>query len=152
MTNDGKERLVLDPYARSMAAFDSNGPDKVGKAAVVDLSRTNPAGWEDDTYVEVEDQVDVIIYEMSVRDFTISADSGVPEEKRGTYIGFIEKIPHLVDLGITHVQLMPVLNFYYGNELDRSFENKGSAGKPIITGVMTHIITLPLKDGIPGSD
>lgn len=129
VTNDGKERLVLDPYARSMAAFDSNGPDKVGKAAIVDLSRTNPAGWEDDTYVEVEDQVDVIIYEMSVRDFTISADSGVPEEKRGTYIGFIEKIPHLVDLGITHVQLMPVLNFYYGNELDRSFENKGSAGE-----------------------
>ena len=122
-------RLVLDPYARSMAAFDSDGPDKVGKGAVVDLDQCNPEGWELDDYVSIEDQEDVIIYEISVRDFTISEDSGVEEEKRGTYTGFIEKIPHLTDLGITHVQLMPVLNYYYGNERDRSFENRGSAGE-----------------------
>lgn len=129
VTNNSEEKTVLDPYARSMAAFNSNGADKVGKAVVVDLEKTNPAGWEDDTYVDLKAQEDAIIYEMSVRDFTISADSGVEKEKRGTYLGFIEKIPHLVDLGVTHVQLMPVLNFYYGNETDRSFENKGSAGE-----------------------
>ena len=129
VSHDGQEKTVLDPYARSMAAFNSNGPDKVGRAAVVDLEQTNPVGWSDDNYVRLPVQEDVIIYEMSVRDFTISADSGVAEEKRGTYLGFIEKIPHLVDLGVTHLQLMPVLNFYYGNEYDRSFEEGGSAGE-----------------------
>ncbi|AZR74890.1 type I pullulanase [Anoxybacter fermentans] len=129
VTNGGKTKRVLDPYARSMAGFDSNGPDKVGKGAIVDLDRTDPEGWENDTYVKLKDQEDVIIYEISVRDFTIAENSGVSPEKRGTYVGFIEKIPHLVELGITHVQLQPVQNFYYGNEYDRSFENKGSAGE-----------------------
>ncbi|MFP4662048.1 MAG: type I pullulanase [Halanaerobiales bacterium] len=124
-----EEKIVLDPYARSMAAFNSNGSDKVGKAAVVDLSQTNPDGWENDNYVKLEDQEDAVIYEMSVRDYTISSDSGVADQKKGTYLGFIEKIPHLVNLGVTHVQLMPVVNFYYGDEFDRSFENIGSAGE-----------------------
>lgn len=129
VVNNGEMKNVLDPYAKSMAAFNSNSAEKVGRAAIVDLASTDPEGWEDDTYVNLEDQEDVVIYEMSVRDFTISDDSGVAEDKKGTYLGFIEKIPHLKELGITHVQLMPVVNFYYGNELDKSFENIGSAGE-----------------------
>ncbi len=130
VVNGGEKNRVLDPYAKSMPAFDSfEGDDKVGKAAVVDLEKTNPAGWEDDDYIKVEDQEDVVIYEMHIRDFTISADSGVDDKLKGTYEGFKEKIPYLKDLGITHVQLMPLQNFYYGNELDKSFENKGSVGE-----------------------
>ncbi|ACL70702.1 pullulanase, type I [Halothermothrix orenii H 168] len=129
VTNNGQTRNALDPYARSMAGFNSNGPDKVGKGAIVDLDLTDPEGWNQDDYVSIEDQEDVVIYEMSVRDFTISVDSGVDFEKKGTYLGFIDKIPHLKDLGITHVQLMPVLNFYYGNEFNKDFENIGSAGE-----------------------
>lgn len=129
VTNAGVTKAVLDPYARSMAEFNSNGADKVGKGAIVDLAKTNPTGWEKDKYVSVKDQEDVIIYEMSVRDFTIAANSGVAAEKRGTYLGFIQKIPHLKELGVTHVQLMPIQNFYYGNEVDKAFENKGSAGE-----------------------
>ena len=129
VTNGTVTKIVLDPYAKSMAGFDLNGQDKVGKGAVVDLTSTNPTGWNKDTYVKVKDQEDVIIYEISVRDFTSAENSGVSPEKRGTYLGFIEKIPYLKELGVTHVQLMPVQNFYFGNEYDRSFENRGSAGE-----------------------
>jgi pullulanase len=122
VANFGKTRRILDPYARSMAAFDSGGSDPVGKGAVVDLDRTHPVGWEVDRPIKVENQEDVIIYEMSVRDFTIAANSGVEPRLRGTYQGFIQKIPHLQELGITHVQLLPVQNWYYGNERNREYE------------------------------
>ncbi|MGM0369829.1 MAG: type I pullulanase [Bacillota bacterium] len=122
VNNSGRRTKVLDPYAKAMSGFDITR-DKLGKGAIVDLDSTNPTGWEDDDYVSVEDKCNVIIYEMSVRDFTISASSEVEAEKRGTYLGFIEKIPYLKELGITHVQLMPVLNFYFGNEYKKDFED-----------------------------
>ena len=52
-----------------------------------------------------------IIYEMHVRGFTRHPSSGVGEETRGTYAGLIEKIPHLQQLGITAVELLPVFQF-----------------------------------------
>lgn len=128
VNNGGQYKMVLDPYARSMAAFNSDGLDKVGKAAIIDLSKTTPQGWAGDRYVTLKAQEDAIIYETSVRDFTIAANSGVSPELRGTYRGFIAKIPYLKELGITHVQLLPVQNWYYGNESNRQFE--AEAGPP----------------------
>lgn len=128
VNNGGQYKMVLDPYARSMAAFNSDGLDKVGKGAIIDLAQTNPKGWSEDKYVTLKAQEDAIIYETSVRDFTIAASSGVSPELRGTYRGFIAKIPYLKELGITHVQLLPVQNWYYGNESNREFEAK--AGPP----------------------
>lgn len=52
-----------------------------------------------------------IIYEMHVRGFTASQTSGLEEGVRGTYRGLIEKIPYLVELGITAVELLPVYQF-----------------------------------------
>ena len=52
-----------------------------------------------------------IIYEMHVRGFTRHPSSGVPESKRGTYAGLIEKIPYLKKLGVTAVELLPVFQF-----------------------------------------
>ncbi len=51
---------------------------------------------------------DLIIYEMHVRGFTQHPSSGVSH--RGTYLGFIEKIPFLKKLGINAVELMPVFD------------------------------------------
>ncbi|GAB6100540.1 hypothetical protein JCM16358_24190 [Halanaerocella petrolearia] len=107
-----------------MAGFDIN-KDSIGKGAVVDLEQTNPQEWENDDYIELDQPQDAVVYEMSVRDFTVASNSGVEEEKRGTYLGFIDKIPHLKELGITHVQLMPILNFYYGNEYKKEYEDVG---------------------------
>lgn len=53
-------------------------------------------------------QKDLVVYEMGVRAFTADESSGLPPEVRGTYRGVIEKIPHLVELGVTAVELLPV--------------------------------------------
>lgn len=119
---------ALDPYARSMAAF-SEKEGGVGRAAIVDLTlaKANPkGGWAANKYINLTKKEDAIIYEVSVRDFTISADAGV-KNPAGTYSAFIEKLPYLKSLGVTHIQLMPVLNFYYGNESNKAFESRGTA-------------------------
>lgn len=51
---------------------------------------------------------DAVIYELHVRNFTRHPSSGVSEDKRGTFAGIVEKIPYLLDLGVTIVELMPV--------------------------------------------
>ena len=115
---------VLDPYALSMASY--RGKGGAGRAAIVDLesSKAYPEGGMDAPYYPLTQREDAVIYEVSVRDFTISSDSGVTELP-GTYKAFIEKIPYLKSLGITHVQLLPVLNFYFNDENDKSYDNRG---------------------------
>ena len=120
-------RLALDPYAKSMDAYLNEGGN--GRAAIVNPARTAlPGGWnglenaQDGGYYQKRE--DAIIYEVSVRDFTISPDAGV-RERPGSYAAFIEKLPYLRDMGVTHIQLMPVLNFYYTNETDTSYDNSG---------------------------
>lgn len=118
------ENVVLDPYALSMDAFTGSGP---GRGAVVDPAKAQPkGGWEGYTDVKLAKREDAIIYEVSVRDFTIGPDAGV-KGRPGSYLAFIEKIPYLKELGVTHVQLLPVLNFYYTNELETGFEANGRA-------------------------
>lgn len=115
---------VLDPYAVSMAAYRNDGT--VGRGAIVDLN--SPKALPDGgmaSYVQLAKREDAVIYEMSVRDFTISSDAHV-RAVPGTYAAFIEKIPYLKSLGITHVQLMPVINFFYNDEFNTSYENSGS--------------------------
>jgi pullulanase len=87
---------------------------------VMDMSRTDPVGgWA--PHPQFLEREDAVIYEVHVRDFTIDASSGVPAEKRGKYLGLIERgtrfqgaktgIDHLLELGVTHVQLLPVYDF-----------------------------------------
>lgn len=115
-------KLVLDPYAKSMAAWDNENTqgELVGKAAIV-----NPAalGPELD-YAKIEgfiDREDAIIYEAHVRDFT--SDPSIEQELQapyGTFAAFGERLDYLKRLGVTHIQLMPVLSYYYVNEHDRA--------------------------------
>lgn len=116
---------VLDPYAKSMAAYRNEGGN--GRAAIVNLAspKALPAGGMSASPVKLAQREDAVIYEMSVRDFTVSPDSGV-KGKAGTFTAFIEKIPYLKSLGITHVQLMPVLNFYFTDETNQAYEGSGT--------------------------
>ncbi len=119
-----RESIALDPYALSMDAFTGSGP---GRGAVVDMAKAQPVGgWEGYTDIVLAKREDAIIYELSVRDFTIGTDAGT-KARPGSYLAFIEKIPYLKELGVTHVQLMPVLNFYYTDELDTAFEANARA-------------------------
>lgn len=119
VTNAGTTKTVLDPYAKAMAAFDSDTDTSAGRGVLYDTTKTGSVA---NSYVTLSHREDAVIYEVSVRDFTISADSGVVEAKRGTYEGFIDKLDYLKSLGVTHIELLPVLNFYYGNESSRTYE------------------------------
>ncbi|KAB7663640.1 pullulanase [Bacillus sp. B1-b2] len=124
VTNEGKISKVLDPYAKSMAAFTvstegqpgSDG-DTVGKAAIVDLESTNPANFNGVEIEGYEKREDAIIWEVHVRDFT--SDPTIQTEingRWGTYKAFIDKLDYIKSLGVTHVQLLPVMAWYWGDE------------------------------------
>ncbi len=110
------EKILLDPYAMAVYfpdTFDREaarrpGPND-GKAPLGVIDPDREFDWEGDRYVQHGH--DLVIYEMHVKGLTEHASSGVTKTKRGTYAGVIEKIPHLVELGITAVELMPVYQF-----------------------------------------
>lgn len=126
VTNDGVAKKVLDPYAKSMAPFRVNtkgeaGPDgdTVGKAAIIDLDETDPAADFDFAEIEgYEQREDAIIWEAHIRDFTSdpSIEADLNNERWGSYNAFKEKLDYIKSLGVTHVQLLPVMAWYYGDE------------------------------------
>jgi len=125
----GDIKSALDPYAKSMAAFDTSCVDNIGKAAIVNMNdvKSKPASFNR-TYSNAKfmaNETDMVAYEIHVRDFTIQPDIIEPEEA-GTFIGFTRKIDHLKNLGITHVQLLPVQNFYTVNENDREYKRSNA--------------------------
>ncbi len=117
-------KRVLDPYARSMAAVtvDSAGQsagssrDLVGKAAVVDVSATGKKP-EPANIIGYTKREDAIIYEVHIRDFT--SDPSIENDLKhrwGSYRAFIDKLPYIRSLGVTHIQLLPVMAWYFGDE------------------------------------
>ena len=119
----GKTVLALDPYAKSLAAWNSDDAKiddahKVAKAAFVNPAKLGP---QDLTYGKIHNfktREDAVIYEAHVRDFT--SDPAIAKDLTkpfGTFEAFIEKLDYLKDLGVTHIQLLPVLSYYFVNEL-----------------------------------
>ncbi len=115
---NGRARLI-DPYAKALAGHFLSSDDGIvrpPKCVVVD----DTFDWENDRHLK-RPLADTIIYEMHVRGFTRDATSGA--EHPGTYLGVIEKIPYLKSLGVTAVELMPVLEFPmespWGHKLER---------------------------------
>jgi glycogen operon protein len=104
-------RVLLDPYGLGVAipkAYSRTDPRSPAmKSVIFDPGRYD---WEGDRPLR-RPFVETIIYELHVRGFTRHPSSGAAPEKAGTYAGLIEKIPYLVDLGITAVELMPVFQF-----------------------------------------
>ena len=119
----GKTVLVLDPYAKSLAAWNSDlaktdPAHKVAKAAFVDPSKLGPQNLTYGKIRNFKSREDAVIYEAHVRDFT--SDPAIAKDLTkpfGTFEAFIEKLDYLKDLGVTHIQLLPVLSYYYVNEL-----------------------------------
>ena len=104
---------AVDPYAKSVGLNGNRG-------MVVDLSVTNPVGWENDNFTsDIKTYSDVIIWEVHVRDFSNKIASS---KYKGKYLAFTERglvnengesvgIDYLVKLGITHVHLLPVYDY-----------------------------------------
>ena len=90
------------------------------RAAIIDMQATNPEGWENDQRPAMTDPTDVVVYETHMRDFTIDATSGIAN--KGKFIAFTEQgtqtdeglasgIDHLKELGITHIQILPMYDY-----------------------------------------
>ena len=80
---------------------------------VVDLSETNPAGWETDRRPVVKSPADLIIYEMHHRDFSVDASSGLVN--KGKFLALTEPkaIRHLKELGVNAIHILP--SYDYGS-------------------------------------
>ena len=109
---------AVDPYAR---AAGTNG----NRAQVIDLDDTDPEGWETDTRPPFKAPTDAVIYELHVRDLSMDASSGI--ENKGKFLGLTERgtttpgglptgLDHLVNLGVTHVHLLPSFDFWTVDE------------------------------------
>lgn len=121
----GQEKvMVLDPYAKSLAAWNNataNDQIKTAKAAFVNPSLAGPKDLDFAKINNFKKREDAIIYEAHVRDFTSDPSlDGKLRNEFGTFAAFIEKLDYLKELGVTHVQLLPVLSYFYVNELDKS--------------------------------
>ncbi len=106
------------------------------RAAIIDLAETNPDGWENDTRPPLKNFTDIVLYELHVRDFSMSPASGI--KNKGKFLAFTEHgtknqagemtgIDHLKELGITHVHLLPSFDFASIDE-SKLFENKYNWG------------------------
>jgi isoamylase len=111
------EKLLLDPYGRGVvvpkaynrAAARGRGSNLAAamKSVVIDPAMYD---WQGDTPLR-RSPARTIVYETHLRGFTRHPNSGVNEKTCGTYLGLIEKIPYLQELGITAVELLPVFQF-----------------------------------------
>src|SRR4051812_37779301 len=103
----GKGTVVPKSYDRAAGAREGCNAAVAMKSVVVDATGYD---WEGDAPLH-RPCSRTIIYEMHVRGFTRHPSSGVSEKTRGTYLGLIEKIPYLQELGVTAVELLPVFQF-----------------------------------------
>lgn len=114
---DNEWNEAVDPYVRATTI---NGE----KGVVVDLQTTNPEKW-DDNRPKLERMEDTIIYELHIRDLSIHPQSGMNDKGKflaltelnttGPY-GVSTGLNYIRDLGVTHIQLLPMADFYTVDE------------------------------------
>jgi isoamylase len=111
------DKVLFDPYAEELCFppdFSREAARQPGRndgRAVLGVLPREEAEFNWGTQQPPRHTHDAIVYELHVKGFTARANSGVPNDKRGTFLGLIEKIPYLKELGITVVELMPVHQF-----------------------------------------
>lgn len=113
VVNHGEEQEAVDPYTKAAGVNGQRG-------MVINLAKTNPQGFEMDGYRNPEHITDAIIYEGSVRDFTMDESSGVfhngkflglTEANTTNHFGEATALDYISDLGVTHVQILPAFDF-----------------------------------------
>ena len=118
VTARGITHETRDVYAKAAGV---NGK----RSMVVDLDATDPTGWENDEHVLLDESTDAVIWEIHVRDFSVSESSGVSPANRGKYLAFTEDetvipgdadesstcVNYLKEMGVNTVHLLPVYDF-----------------------------------------
>ena len=112
-TNTGILQETADIYAKAVGV---NGV----RGMIINLQETNPANWSDDKKPPLKSFNDIILWEIHIRDFSQDQSSGITN--KGKYLAFTEKgtrntigdrtgLDHIIDLGVTHVHLLPCFDF-----------------------------------------
>lgn len=112
--NNGKViKEVMDPYAKACGVNGKRG-------MIIDLSETNPVGWEEQKNISLNNPTEAVIYEVHVRDLSIDAHGNM--KHKGKYLAFTETettsdegettgVNHIKELGVTHVQILPIYDY-----------------------------------------
>lgn len=132
-----KTNYAVDPYAYAVGI---NGK----KGFILDINANDlmPNSWHSDKRPEFLHKQDAIIYESHVRDFSIQEDSGVNKKYRGKFLGFTENnttyrhsessvntgLNSLIELGITHLHLLPVFDYSSVDEMITDKSNNRNWG------------------------
>jgi pullulanase len=115
VTVGGVEREALDPYVRATTINGIRG-------VVVDLVKTNPKSWTSHKPAFSGKSTDAVIYELHIRDLSMDSSSNIPFAHRGKYLALTDVktksstgtptgVNAIKDLGVTHVELLPVFDF-----------------------------------------
>ncbi len=118
VTVDGETKEAVDPYARAVGVNGNRG-------MVINLVSTNPPGFVEEMIPSFWNATDAVIYELHIRDFSSDSSSGM--KYAGKYLAFTEEgtvnsygdktgVDYLVDLGITHVHLLPSFDYHTVDE------------------------------------
>ncbi|TNF08827.1 MAG: type I pullulanase, partial [Bacillota bacterium] len=125
VTNNGVTNEVTDPYAYSTGANGQRG-------MIVNFEETNPEGWTYNTRPNnIQRLTDYIVWELHVRDLTTHSSWNGNESYRGKFMGMTETgttysvgdetvstgLDHIVELGVNAVQLLPIFDFGYVDEV-----------------------------------
>lgn len=129
VTVNGSTNETPDVYGRTTGI---NGD----RSMVIDLDSTDPEGWSNDKRVDSPNQTDAVVWEVHVKDFSSDPNSGISAEHRGKYLAFTEQgtsyknegniktgIAHLKELGVTHVQILPMFDYASVDETSTNSED-----------------------------
>ncbi|MBD2767635.1 type I pullulanase [Hymenobacter sp. BT664] len=121
---------VADPYTHAVGLNGQRG-------AVLNPATAQPPGWADDRRPALKQATDVVIGEVHVRDLSMHPQSGI--RQKGKFLGVAQLgtrgpggvstgLDHLVDLGLTHVHLLPINDFASIDESQPSSANRYNWG------------------------
>lgn len=108
------QKEIVDPYGKAVSANSEY-------SVVIDIEDIKNMGTVTPK-TEIKKATNAVIYELHIRDFTEGDKTIV---NKGTYLGVLNKIDYLKKLGITHVQLLPVIDFDAVDDFDKSTYNWG---------------------------
>jgi pullulanase len=110
---------AVDPYVRATTVNGLRG-------VIVNLDATDPKGWNTSKPKFSGKPTDAIIYELHVRDLSMDASSGIPAKNKGRFLALTDLstsnngqktgVAAIKDLGVTHVELLPIFDFATVNE------------------------------------
>ena len=121
---------VADPYAHAVGLNGQRG-------AVLDPATAQPPGWADDLRPALKQPTDIVIGEVHVRDLSMHPQSGI--RQKGKFLGVAQLgtkgpggvstgLDHLVELGLTHVHLLPTNDFASIDESQPASANRYNWG------------------------